>query len=217
MRNSINAIPSNHLRAAQLRCVVCNTENDLNCVYHPGSLESSPCPAATADGLNAICITRVVNGTQIIRDCGLGQTCDINDATCNLCTNTNGQFGQIGLPEHVCNRNVLLPAARSSCVQCNGDLNSTCSVQQFGQHSIPCAGTDTRCFTRRSERLIMRGCESQHRGLCDDSQQCLFCNHVGCNNLAANNTLIPMASSADSLASAAHMLVLGALAMLLKV
>lgn len=207
----------NHLRAAQLRCIVCNSNDDLNCVFNPASLESRQCPAATATGLNALCITRVVGGSQVIRDCGDGQTCDINDQTCNLCTNENGVLNQTGLPEHVCNRNVRMPSTRTSCVQCHGDLNSTCSVQQFGHNSIPCANADQRCFTRRSERLITRGCGTQHRTLCDDAQQCLFCNHDGCNNLAANNTLIPMASSANSLVTVAPMLVLGALAMLLRV
>lgn len=160
-----------------------------------------------------MCLTRVVNGTSIIRDCAHGQTCDINDASCQFCTNVNGAANQADNPLHVCNRDVILPATRSQCVQCNGNLESPCSTAQFGQHSVPCLGSDTRCFTRRSERLIMRGCESQHRGLCDDSQQCLFCNHAGCNNLPASNTQIPLASSAG-LASLAPVLVFGSLALL---
>lgn len=132
---------------------------------------------------------------------------------CFACTNNAGNAA--GSVLAACNVN-LLPITRRQCVQCEGTLDSVCAATQIGA-SRPCLAPSERCFTRRSDRLVMRGCQAQHRGLCDDQQQCLFCNTDNCNVLSHNSTDIPQASGAQAGASLAPMLVIGgALVLMLK-
>lgn len=178
-------------------------------------LALSPCPPVTAaNNVNSACVTRLNTTSQhVTRRCAAHDpvACADADQTCELCTNAGG-----AAVTAACNRNPM-PTNRRSCVQCEGALDSVCAAEQLG-NSRPCLVPGERCFTRRSDRLVTRGCQTQHRGLCDDAQQCLFCANDNCNSLSHNSTLIPMASGADGVPTTAFapMLAIGSLVMLWK-
>lgn len=179
----------------QLHCTVCDSRANPNCVFNPQVIPRTPCAATVNGGNFATCRTRIVAPSgATLRECAsnpdLANVPCTDANTCVTCTN---------LATHTtlsCNAATTFPANRLSCVQCEGSLNSTCAPEQDSAVARLCRLTDTRCFTRRSNRLVTRGCASDHRGLCTNEAQCLFCNTPNCNLLSNLDRAIPEASNA---------------------
>ncbi|XP_017031417.1 uncharacterized protein [Drosophila kikkawai] len=188
-------------------CIQCNSKTNERCATDPLSLLNRNC----SDG-SSNCYSRVVDG-YTIRGCAADldnatrSTCN-NELVCQTCTFSEG-----------CNRN-LFPLSRAQCLQCSGNSTwSVCANETYKLASIcPIYKFGDQCYIRNSNRTVdgsfQRGCLTSARAnkQCVKDGHCFTCEGRGCNFLAANDTLIPLArDSAVQVALSVSLLIVGLL------
>ncbi|XP_061391002.1 uncharacterized protein LOC133326366 [Musca vetustissima] len=168
-------------------CVQCNSSTDPKCATQPENFLAKQCA-----NTSSTCYVRVVDGVTI-RGCAS----ELDNATLASCNN-NMECMTCSFMEG-CN-GAVFPQYRLSCIQCSGNLNSTCSLDIAARPTIcPTYKLGDKCYIRRDDmnttQSFQRGCLStaQANGVCTDLSDCYTCEGAGCNFLQANETVIPWA------------------------
>ncbi|KAH8288216.1 hypothetical protein KR054_010101 [Drosophila jambulina] len=188
-------------------CIQCNSRTNERCATDPVSLLNRNC----SDG-SSNCYSRVLDG-YTIRGCAVDldnktrAACN-NELVCQVCTFSEG-----------CNRNIF-PLSRAQCLQCSGNsTSSVCANETYSLASIcPIYKFGDQCYIRNSNRTVdgsfQRGCltSAQANKQCVKDGNCFTCEGRGCNFLAANDPLIPLArDSAVQAALSVFLLIAGLL------